>query len=387
MSIRKRGDKYWIDFRYQRTRYRYASPMNTKAGAQEYEALVRGKLAKGESLVVKAEKRTETIPTFEEFSRKWFDSYVKVNNKYSEVLNKEGMLRVHLVPYFGKKRLDQIRTLDIEEYKGKKLQDGQSMKSVNNHLIAFNKCMKTAQDWEVISQIPKAKLLKVPPQTFDFLSIEECSTILNYCEGMLGEMVLFALYTGVRFGELIAISWDDINFGEGIITIQKSITRGQLGSPKSNRIRHIPLHNNITKVLSARTQRTGFIFSKENNQPLNPVLCLNHLHRACKRAELRKIGWHVLRHTFASHLVQNNVSIVAVKELLGHADIKTTMRYSHLNDTVTRDAINTLDQNNGHNMVTILENRVSKPVTFLPSKAELPQKTNKKQAISLLLNL
>lgn len=371
MSIRKRGNKYWVDFRYGRTRYRHPSPINTRAGAQEYETSIRSKLAKGESLVVKVEKKAEAIPTFEEFSKKWFNSYVKVNNKHSEILNKEGMLRVHLVPYFGNKSLNQIRTLDIEEYKGKKLQEGQSMKSINNHLIAFNKCMRTAQDWEIINQIPKVKLLKVPPQKFDFLSIEECSTILSYCKGMLGEMVLFALYTGVRFGELIAIDWSDIDFSKGIVTIQKSITRGQLGSPKSNRIRYIHLHENILQVLSVRAQQGGFIFSKGNNQPLNPVLCLNHLHRTCERAGMRRIGWHVFRHTFASRLVQNGVSIVAVKELLGHADIKTTMRYSHLNDTVTRDAINTLGENNGHNMVTILENIISKPVTFLPSRIKL----------------
>lgn len=374
MSILKRGNKYWIDFRYGRTRYRRSSPINTKAGAQEYEALIRSKLAKGESLITKVERKAEVMPTFEEFSKKWFDSYVKVNNKYSEILNKEGMLRVHLVPYFGNKSLDQIRTLDIEEYKGKKLQEGQSMKSVNNHLIAFNKCMRTAQDWEVINQIPKVKLLKVPPQKFDFLSTEECSTILSRCEGMLGEMVLFALYTGVRFGELIAVDWSDINFSKGIVTIQKSITRGQLGSPKSNRIRYIHLHKNILQILNARAQQNGFIFSKEDNQPLNPVLCLNHLHRACELAGLRKIGWHTLRHTFASRLVQNGVSIVVVKELLGHADIKTTMRYSHLNDATTRDAINTLNEKNGHNMVTILENRDYKPVTFLPAKVRMIQK-------------
>ena len=71
---------------------------------------------------------------------------------------------------------------------------------------------------------------------------------------------------------------------------------------------------------------------------------------------LRRIGWHTLRHTFASHLVQSGVSILIVKELLGHSDVKTTMRYSHLGPLATTDAISTLSKqriDNCHNIVTV----------------------------------
>jgi site-specific recombinase XerD len=71
--------------------------------------------------------------------------------------------------------------------------------------------------------------------------------------------------------------------------------------------------------------------------------CKWPLWRACKRAGLRRVGWHVLRHTFASHLMMRGVALMAIQELLGHKDIKMTMRYAHLAPDVTRDAVLLLD--------------------------------------------
>ena len=71
--------------------------------------------------------------------------------------------------------------------------------------------------------------------------------------------------------------------------------------------------------------------------------CKHPLWRTCRRAGLRIIGWHSLRHTFASHLVMRGAPLKAVQELLGHADIRMTMRYSHLSPSVRRDAVALLD--------------------------------------------
>lgn len=353
MSIYKKKNRYFISLYYENKRYRRISPDNSCAGARAYESLLRQKLARGE-LIAEEKRDTEVIPTFKEFSGKWFEVYVKTNNKYSEVLNKKSLLRAHLVPYFGNKTLDKISNLDIESYKAKKLQLGQSNKSVNNHLIVLNKCFNTAKEWGIIENTPKIKLLKVQPQKFDFLSAEECRLLLDNCDGMLKEMILFNLATGVRFGELIALEWGDIDFKNNLVTIQKSIARGHLGSPKSNKIRHVPLLGGVSEILDSRSKKDGFVFCKNDGKPLGPMICLRWLHLVCRRAGLRKIGFHVLRHTLASHLAQNGVSIVLIKEILGHADIKTTMRYSHLTSSAVRGAIETLNNNFRHHLGTTL---------------------------------
>jgi len=353
MAILRRGNKYWIDFTFNGSRCRRSSPDNSHAGAKIYEACLRRKLARGEEIAVNLNKKKDIIPTFGEFAKDWFEKYVKSNNKYSEILNKESLLRAHLNPYFGKKQLDKISNLDIESYKAAKLQAGQSRKSVNNHLIALNKCLKTAQDWEIIDKIPKVKLLKVAPQRFDYLSIEECETLLDHCNGVLKEMVMVAIKTGLRFGELIALRWQDIDFSGNLITVQNSIVRGEMGSPKSNKSRYIHLSSVLFQMLNVKAKKTGFIFSQNGIDPLNPTLCLGWLHEACNGAEMRRIGWHTLRHTFASHLAQKGIPIMAIKELLGHADIKTTMRYAHLSTSITENAIDIIDKDIGHNMVTV----------------------------------
>jgi integrase len=374
MSTYKRGNKWWVRFRFNHKRYFKCSPENSQTGAKAYEALLRQKLSRGEP-IIEVQKEIKTIPTFKEFSNKWFIVYVKTNNKYSEILNKESLLRVHLNPFFGQKPLNKISNLDIENYKVQQLQSGQSNKSVNNHLIVLNKCLNTAQEWGIIESTPKIKLLKVQPQKFDFLSTDECQLLLDNCDGLLKEMVLVALKTGLRFGELIALEWTDVDFKNNIATIQRSIARGRLGSPKSNKIRYVPLLNDVSEVLKRRAVNNGFVFSKYDNKHLGPMLCLRWLHQACKRAGLRKIGWHTLRHTFASHLAQNGVSIILIKELLGHADIKTTMRYSHLTSQAIRGAISTLEFKSGDIVETISKPTVKETVNLFPVVSEISQKT------------
>lgn len=374
MSTYKRGHKWWVRFRFNHQRYFKCSPENSERGAKAYEALLRQKLLRGEP-IIEEKKVVEVAPSFSEFSRKWFEVYVRTNNKYSEVMNKESVLRAHLNPFFGQKNIDKIGNLDIESYKAKKLHSGQSNKSVNNHLIVLNKCFNTAQEWGVIQNTPKIKLLKVQPQKFDFLSSEECQLLLDNCDGLLKEMVLFALKTGLRFGELIALEWSDIDFRNNLATIQKSIVRGHLGSPKSNKIRYVPLLSGVLDAIEPRSKEKGFVFCKDDGKPLGPMLCLRWLHLACQRAGLRKIGWHTLRHTFASHLAQNGISIVIIKELLGHADIKTTMRYSHLTSLAIKEAVKTLENKSGDNTETILQLEDKKIINLIPVSSRISLKT------------
>lgn len=356
MSVYRRGNRYWVDFRFDKRRYRCPSPANTHAGAKTYEALLRQKLARGEPLF----EEIPEIMTFAEFSKRWFDLYVRNNNKPSEISNKESALRVHLIPFFGKKDIDKISSKDVEDYKAQEISSGLSPKSINNFLIILNKCLNTAEEWEYINKKPRIKPLKIQPQKFDFLTEEEADALSQHADGWLKEMILLALHTGLRFGEMIALDWDDLDFAAKNITVRHGVARGIFGSPKSNKMRTIPMTSKIMDIMLKRYKSKGLIFPPTHDSYLTHNLCHKELKRACRRAGLRQIGWHTLRHTFASHLVQRDVSLKAIQELLGHSNIVTTMRYSHLTSASLIEAIKTLEPkkspttiNLGHNMATI----------------------------------
>ena len=253
MSVRKRGDKWWVDFCFSRLRYRRPSPDNSRAGAQAFETLLRYKLARGEPI-----EEEEPAVNFKEFADSWFQTYVRNNNKHSEIIGKETILRVHLIPYFGRLKLESIGNLIIEKYKAHKIKEGLNPKTVNNHLTVLNKALRCAFEWGAIKKCPIIKPLKFPPQKYDFLTVEECEQLINSADGIWREMIITVLGTGLRFGELIALLWDDIDFTKGELTVRQAFAKGVLGSPKSNKIRRIPMTESVCEVL--KNKRKGKCF-------------------------------------------------------------------------------------------------------------------------------
>jgi integrase len=355
MGVKKRNNKWWVDFCFNRTRYRRPSPENSKAGALAWELVLKQRLARGEPLDPEKEKPI----TFTDFARDWFETYVKNNNKHSEIISKEMILRVHLVPYFGRLKLYEIKNLDIEKYKAQKIAGKLSPKSVNNHLAVLKKAFQCALEWGAVKSCPIIRMLRTPPQKYNFLNHEECRRLLVATDGVWHDMIVIALGTGLRFGELIALTWEDVDFRTGEFTIKQAYAKGVLGSTKSNRIRHIPMSDSVRDTLHRMREKEGLVFSDHEGNPLKQHVCVKKLHAICKKAGLRKIGWHALRHTFASHLAQAGANLVAVQGLLGHSDIRTTMRYAHINRAILREAVGILNGINRpsgnycHNSVTI----------------------------------
>ncbi len=343
MSARKIGHSWWVDFRHAHQRIRKRSPDNSRAGAAVFEATLRGRLARGEPLFP-AVHRPQPKPRFEVFAWHWYDVYVKTNNKPSEQRTKRIVLRRHLVPCFGKSALDAITALHIEQFKASQLKSGLAPKTVNNSLAILGKCLRTAEEWGEVVRMPKIKPLQVPPQKFDFLSVEEANRLIRAGnDPQWRAMVVVALRTGLRLGELLALDWTDIDLEASRLTVRRSVFGNQFVSPKSNRIRHIPLTDQTLRVLCAIKQPAGLVFKRRGPGPLNRKTPARVISLLCTAAGIRQIGWHVLRHTFASHLAMGGVSMKAIQELLGHSDIRTTMRYAHLTPSILQDAVRVLE--------------------------------------------
>lgn len=283
------------------------------------------------------------VPQFSAFAERFMSTYAVTNNKPSENCSKESILRVHLLPEFGDSRLDQIGPSEIEEYKAKKLMSDLSRKTVNNHLTVLRKLLSTAVEWRVLSSVPQVKWLKTPPAEFDFLTYDEVARLVASAVGEWRALITVAARTGLRQGELRALRWQDVDLEAGRIVVRRSVWREIVVSPKNGRTREIALSKKTAVALSQHPRRGECVFSDPDGSMLSKGAMRWPLWSACDRAGLRRIGWHCLRHTFASHLVMRGAPIKAVQELLGHSTIEMTMRYAHLSPDARRDAVNLLD--------------------------------------------
>jgi integrase len=355
MAIRKIKGSWWVDFRFDDARYRKRSPDNSRAGARAYETLLRQKLAKGDDIIKSNEAKKDIV--FADFAWEWFETYVKSNNKESEIRGKKYILKSSLIPFFGKKTIDGISNFMIEKFKAEKIQAGIGNKTINNHLTVFSQCLRSAEEWDLLKTRPRIKRLKVAQQKFDFLSREESAQLLNGAKGIWYEMVLLALKTGLRFGEIRALDWSDINWNRGSLTVQRSINRGTISSPKNHKIRHISLVNELINLLGNRKKNYGWVFSNGSGGIIRRDMMRRELHKLCDSVSLRRIGWHILRHTFASQLAMAGASLKAVQELLGHSSIQTTMRYAHLSPSILDDTIKLLENDEPKNFGQPVVNR------------------------------
>lgn len=345
MTVRLLRNAWWVDLRFNDRRHRKKSPENSRAGAIAFEITLRQKLSRGESLD-SAETGVHREVTFEQFAWKWFDEYVVPNNKYSEQRAKRYALRSSLVPFFGGLPVEKITNRHVEQYKARVLATGLSRKTINNRLTIFRKCMWTAYEWLALPGAPpKVTWLKCPPHIADYLSPDECDLLLSHARGINRDMILIALRSGMRQGELKALQWSSIDWQNRSIAVQHSRCdyTGELTSPKNNRVRHIPMEIDVYEILLQRKKSTGYVFLNERKQPFDAQCLKRRLARVRRRAGLRSIGWHTLRHTFASQLVMRGVPMNAVQMLMGHSSITTTMRYAHLAPSTLRAAIDMLN--------------------------------------------
>jgi integrase len=319
---------------------------NTKLGAEEAERREVQRVLNTGVVKVPMPEKVE-VPTVQEFS-KTFLEVASVDNKPSSVDTKEQILRRRIVPFFGAMRLDRVTYAVIQDFKVKEVAAGRAKKTVNNYLTTLRRLLVIARKRGLIAVVPEVEWLKAPKPEFDFLDFEEAKRIVAAANEEWRPMIVTALRTGMRQGEILGLRWQDVDLVAGRIVVRQSIVRGRVGTPKSGRPREIPLGEDVLTTLKAYRHLKGeLVFSDHGGRVLTKEECKHPLWRACKRAGLRRIGWHTLRHTFASHLAMRGAPLKAVQELLGHATIQMSMRYAHLAPEVARDAVKLLDDRRG----------------------------------------
>jgi integrase len=215
---------------------------------------------------------------------------------------------------------------------------------VNNFLTMLRKLLATAVDWRLLSHVPPVKWLRVPEPEFDFFTFEEADRLIAAASADARPMIVTALKTGLRLGELLALRWEDVDLKTGRLLVRQNLSRGELTTPKNHRKREVPLGDMVLTTLRAHRHLRGeYVFVKPTGERMTKDEAKHPLWTACKRAGLRLAGWHMLRHTFASHLAMRGAPLKGVQELLGHSTMEMTMRYAHLSPDARRDYVKLLD--------------------------------------------
>lgn len=327
---------------------------NNRAGAEEAERRAIAEVLTGELAPTRKLETVSSVPTLSAFEPTFLE-HSRVKNKPRTVNSKEQILRDHIVPALGTKRLDQITYGAIEDFKHELVRaetadppgKGLSAKTANNVLTILRRLIMLAKKRGHVTTVPEIEWLRAERPDFDFLDFEEADRLVAGADdaGDWRAMIQVALRTGLRQGELLALRWDDVDLERRRIVVARQVSRGIITLPKGNKPRTVELGEVVTAVLRKHRHLRGpLVFCDADGEMLTAGECKHPLYRAARRAKLRRVGWHVLRHTYASHLAMLGASPKTIQELLGHATLEMTMRYMHLSPATKQTAAQLLDQ-------------------------------------------
>jgi len=302
--------------------------------------------------LVAQQEEQRPIPTFKEFSNEWFQAYVIPNNKPSEQDNKRITLNKHLVPFFGHLTIDNIDAYGIEQFKAQQTRKGYAPASINLHLRCLSKCLQCAMDWGLIETNPARAVKKVrdDEEKWTFLDFDEAEVFLAAASDKWRPVFVVTMDTGLRRGETLALRWRDIDWTNRLVNVRHTLYKGTLQTPKSKGSRRsIPMTERVFETLTALRRTPAaleaeYVFSSEISTPLDPGNLRRALTATLKRAKMRKIRYHDIRHTFASHLAMAGVPIRTIQELMGHQTMDMTLKYAHLTEGHRREAMDKLEQ-------------------------------------------
>ena len=171
-------------------------------------------------------------------------------------------------------------------------------------------------------------------------------------------VVLLGGDAGMRCGESIGLEWGDLDLAKRQLCVRQPDWSGQLGTPKSGRLRYVPLTQRLTAALvEHRHLRSKRVLCQTDGSPFTRQIVQNRMNLAARRAKVKK-GVHILRHTFCSHLSMRGAPARAIQELAGHADLTMTQRYMHLSPAALDAAIKLLDEPRRERGLDLIERQI-----------------------------
>jgi len=302
----------------------------TKSVARQVENEIKKKIKLGQFDMIQAD-----IPTLNEIKDEYL-TYVRDVKKKRSWKRDEELLRP-LSKLFGNKRLSDISTKDLEDFKLMRLNEV-SPATVNRSLSVLRHLFNLAKRWKKFygdNPVSIVGMLEELNQVERILSAEEQSRLLDSSIGYLRPIITTALNTGMRRGEILTLKWSDVDLDMNMITINQTNTK----SKKSRKVYINSVLKRLFLELRLKSAGNEYVFLNDKGNRLKEIK--NGYNSACRRAGIDGLRFHDLRHTAATRMIESGANIVAVSKILGHSDIKTTMRYTHPDNSL-KDALENL---------------------------------------------
>jgi len=282
--------------------------------------------------------------TLKAFIKRHYAPWVLANHKSGQDTLKR---LAYAFGFLNDTPLARIDCLTLEKWHSDELARGKKQASINRDIAILKGLLSKAVAWKVLSGDPLKDFKQRPldkKRRVRFLSEAEEERLRTYLkqrdataiEGTgvpffkdwLTPLVILALNTGLRRGELLNLTWDDIDFSQNLLTVEGRTT-------KTGQTRHLPLNREAVKVLhdwhsqqNSQGKLPAWVFTNDQGKRLYNVRYL--WCQLIQGADIERFRFHDLRHHFASILVMNGVDLNMVRELLGHASMSMTLRYAHL---------------------------------------------------------
>ncbi len=324
-SLYRRNEIYWLSFRYHGKAHDISLKTKDRSTAVYLKAKKDQELSEDRYIIRRDISCDEILKEYLEASQ----------HRKAQKTNDDDEARIKaFLTWGGIKKVNQITEKRLQEYLNHRINDNKLALSSANRLIAtFKAWLNFAVRRRVIFENPIKYFKGYNPgkRHPKYLPIDDVLKIIKAAQGSrLHYPILTGLYTGMRIEEIYGLEWQDIDFKENSITVK----RGGTIITKSKKERTIPLPEKLKGCLLPIRKESGRCFDPTNHKHAFP--------RIIKTAELKNIGFHHFRHTYASHLAMNGVDLYTISQLLGHSDIKVTEQYAYLTKDHKKAAVEKL---------------------------------------------
>jgi len=312
-NLKSIGGKWYLDFTFKGRRIRKFGGY-TKEQAQV--ALAKERIDRRDIALGLKAPEVEDV-AFDAFADEFLELYSKPN-KRSWDRDKRSL--DELKAFFAGETIRGVSAEKIERFKVARKAEV-SGASVNRELACLKTMLAKAVEWGKLETNPAAKVKKFRegPGRERYLTPEEARRLVDAASPAIRPVLVVALNTGMRRGEILGLKWSNVDLVKGFIFIEDS---------KSGKPRRIPTNGTVAAVLGALPRLSEYVFyNPETKTHLRGIA--GAFTKAREDAELKGVRLHDLRHTAASWMVAAGVDLVTVSKILGHASIQMTMRYAH----------------------------------------------------------